>query len=203
MKKLYFWGFWWLTIPHLLIYLMSPQKGKVKQDLCQWETRHKYDLRSSLGLFSFLSDRRLSLLSYLLLFRPEYRNVFYIRVGILKHLLFYLPPLKSLYINTPNSSIGGGLYIEHGFSTIINAERIGKNCWINQQVTIGSSTSNKIGNGIPIISDNVKIYTGAIVIGKITIGQNCIIGAGATVVRDVSPDTIVIPQKVICRKQMY
>ena len=199
MKKLYFWGFWWLTIPHLLVYLMCPQKEKVKQDLSQWKARHKNDLNSCLGSFSFFSNRRLPLLSYLLLFRPEYRNIFYIRIGILKYFLGYLPPLRSLYINTPSTNIGGGLYIEHGFSTIINADKIGENCWINQQVTIGSNTSNCLGKGIPIISDNVKIFTGAIVIGKIKIGRNSIIGAGSTVVRDVPPDTVVNPQKVIYR----
>ena len=33
--------------------------------------------------------------------------------------------------------IGGGLYIQHGFSTIITAKKIGENCRIYQQVTIG------------------------------------------------------------------
>lgn len=199
MKKLYFWGFWWLTIPHLLVYLMCPQKEKIVQDLCQWQARHINNLRVCLGLFPFLSSKHIPLLAYLLLFRPEFRNVFYIRVGILKYILLYLPPLRSLYINTPSTNIGGGLYIAHGFSTIINADEIGENCWINQQVTIGSNTSKHIGTGIPIISDNVKIFTGAIVIGKIKIGRNSIIGAGSTVVRDVPPDTVVNPQKVVYR----
>lgn len=203
MKRMYFGAFWWFTLPHILAFLLCPQKEIIIQDLCVWRTRHINNLRLCLGLFSFLSNKHIILLSYLLLFRPEFRNVFYIRVGILKYFLCYLPPLRSLYINTPSTNIGGGLYIEHGFSTIINADKIGNNCWINQQVTIGSNTSKYLGNGIPIISDNVKIFSGAIVIGKINVGRNSIIGAGATVVRDVPPDTIVMSQKVIYRKQMH
>ena len=49
------------------------------------------------------------------------------------------PPLDSLYITTPD--IGGGLYIQHGFSTYIAAESIGENCWINQLVNIGYEAS--------------------------------------------------------------
>ena len=43
------------------------------------------------------------------------------------------PGMSTLYINT--SDIGPRLYIQHGFSTIISAKKIGSNCWINQQVT--------------------------------------------------------------------
>ena len=87
------------------------------------------------------------------------------------------------------------MFIEHGFSTIISCRHIGKNCWINQQVTIG------FGDAVnsPYIGDNVQIKAGAKVIGGITIGDDVIIGAGAVVVKDVPSHSIVAgcPAKII------
>ena len=57
----------------------------------------------------------------------------------------------SMYIETPE--IGGGLFIQHGFATMIAAKSIGENCWINQQVTVGYKGS-KIP---PVIGNNVTI----------------------------------------------
>lgn len=94
------------------------------------------------------------------------------------------PPLDSLYITTPR--IGGGLFIQHGFSTFIAAESIGENCWINQQVTIGYK-----GNARPpIIGDDVTITCGAKVLGPITIGDRVVIGANAVVVKDLPSDSV-------------
>lgn len=43
--------------------------------------------------------------------------------------------METLYINTPE--IDPRLFIQHGFATNISALKIGSDCWINQQVTIG------------------------------------------------------------------
>jgi serine O-acetyltransferase len=84
--------------------------------------------------------------------------------------------------------IGPGLFIQHGFATIISAEKIGRNCWINQQVTIGFSNDTDC----PTIGDNVIIYAGAKIIGKVKIGDNSIVGANAVVVRDVPENCTVV-----------
>jgi serine O-acetyltransferase len=94
--------------------------------------------------------------------------------------------MDTLYIHT--STIGAGLFIQHGFSTIISAESIGQNCWINQQVTIGYSNVTDR----PTIGDNVRITAGAKVFGNITIGNNSIIGANAVVFKDVPPNCTVV-----------
>ena len=47
---------------------------------------------------------------------------------------------------------------------------------------------------MPVIGNNVTIYTGAIVVGGIHIGDNAVIGAGAVVVKDVPANTTVVGQ---------
>lgn len=72
---------------------------------------------------------------------------------------------------------------------------IGKNCTIFQCVTIGSIK----GEGAPKIGDNVVISSGAKVIGRVTIGNNVMIGANAVVVHDL-PDNAVaggVPAKIL------
>lgn len=104
-----------------------------------------------------------------------------------------LPSEASLYIACQN--IDSGLFIHHGFSTIIAAKKIGANFWCNQQVTIGYNA-----DGNPTIGDNVRIGAGAIVIGNINIGDNVTIGAGATIVKDIPANSLVVgpPPRIIC-----
>lgn len=104
---------------------------------------------------------------------------------------FYSWNDKSLYLYNRH---WGGLIIQHGFSTIINAKKIGENCHIYQQVTIGFN-----GTEQPVIGNNVRICCGAKVIGGVNIGNNVVIGANAVVVKDV-PDNVVVagvPAKII------
>ena len=97
-----------------------------------------------------------------------------------------------------NCCIGGGLLMPHPNGIVIHpAAVIGPNCLIFQQVTIGSR-----GDGAPIIGGHVDIGAGAKVLGKISIGDNAIIGANAVVLIDVPagatavgvPATIVQPK---------
>lgn len=71
-------------------------------------------------------------------------------------------------------------------ATIITANSIGKNCSVNQQVTVGYN-----GNERPTILDNVQIFAGAKVIGGVILNNNCTVGANAVVVHDVPADAIV------------
>lgn len=135
----------------------------------------------------------------LLIVYPEFRYQFFYRLRLHSSILrILLKPLQlinplNLYINC--SDIDEGLFIEHGFSTIIACKHIGRNCWINQQVTIGFSDKSHS----PYIGDNVEIKAGAKVIGGVKIGDDVIIGANAVVVTDVPSHSIVVgvPAKVI------
>jgi serine O-acetyltransferase len=89
----------------------------------------------------------------------------------------------NLFINIATRLVGKGLVIQHGHSTIIEANKIGENCQIWHNVTIGTNLSHS-GNK-SIIGDNVKICAGVIVVGNISIGNNVTIGAGAVVTKSV------------------
>lgn len=136
-------------------------------------------------------------LMWLLIFIKEYRNVFYLRMGKKKFLFYYLPPLSTLYIRTKSENFGAGTYIQHGFSTIITAEKVGENCWINQQVTIGYNDSKKYGYGCPTIGNNVRVSAGAKVCGNIKIGDNSTIGVNAVAIKDVLSNSVVIPSPMM------
>ena len=156
------------------------------QDVKRWKEVYK------------INDNDWKSIAHLLWLYKEFRNVVYYRLRkkhIIRATLFKLfyPLLSTLYITT--GEIGGGLFIHHGFSTVISAKSIGKNCWVNQQVTIG--WTNKPNP--PVIGDNVTITCGAKVLGDIHVGDNSIIGANAVVVHDVPNNSVVggIPAKVI------
>lgn len=162
-------------LPHWLFFNMHPNSSIIKCDLITWMNANKINMEPQFGFL------------YLMTYYPEYRNLFYFRVGGVYRLLnIFCPKMDTLFISTKN--IGTGLFIQHGFSTIIAAKSIGKNCWINQQVTIGYSNDNDC----PIIMDNVSINAGAKVIGKVTVGENSIIGANAVVVKNVPSNCTVV-----------
>lgn len=105
--------------------------------------------------------------------------------------------IHGVYISD-NVEIGAGFCISHCFSIIIAGAKIGKNCVVMQQVTIGSSRGGKRA-GYPILGDNVVVCCGAKIIGNVRIGNNVIIGANAVVVTDIPDYAVVggVPAKVI------
>ena len=61
--------------------------------------------------------------------------------------------------------------------------KIGDNCTIYQNVTIGRKNKEKAEYAE--IGDNVTIYCNSTIIGNIRIGNNAIIGCNSVVIRDV------------------
>ena len=164
------------SLKFMLINLGIPwEDDRFYKDLQRWKSLLKLEGSDRRVLSKLLATDK----AFRSLYLYRLRNRFYRK---LVKLLY--PPLDSLYITTPD--IGGGLFIQHGFSTYIAAESIGENCWINQQVTIGYKDDTRP----PVIGDNVTITCGAKVLGPITIGNNVTIGANAVVVKDLPPDSI-------------
>ena len=135
---------------------------------------------------------RYSQFAYLSGALKEFRTLLHYRLRFAPLALRFL--LRVLYRSEPTltleaDSIGPGLFIQHGFATIVVAESIGSHCWINQQVTIGHDTKGK-----PTLGDYVRVGAGAVVLGPVTLHDGATVGANATVIRDVGPgETVVAP----------
>ncbi len=96
----------------------------------------------------------------------------------------------------PGAQIGEGFFIDHGTGVVIGETSIlGNNVRLYQGVTLGAKSFPKderghLVKGIPrhpIVEDDVIIYSGATVLGRITIGRGAIIGGNTWVVEDVPP----------------
>lgn len=82
---------------------------------------------------------------------------------------------------------------------------IGKDAVIFQQVTIGSNTLPGTRHpGSPVIGDGVYIGAGAKIIGGITVGDCCRVGANAVVARDMPPHSVAVcaPTVVIQKENL-
>lgn len=91
-----------------------------------------------------------------------------------------------------DARIGDGLYIGHFGGIFVNHKaKIGKNCNINQDVSIGETHGGR-KPGIPVIGDNVYLGPGAKIIGGITVGSNVAVGANCVVNIDVPENGVVI-----------
>lgn len=171
----------WRIIPTYILCKLCKFKEKLNMDIEAWSTKQP----------SVTDEAKILKFGYHLINTKEFRNVLLMRlrrnpiIYVLTRCFF--KPLDSLYINMPPEKIGGGLYFQHGFSTIVAAKQIGNYCSINQQVTVGYN-----GEEAPIIGDNVIISAGAIVIGFVHIKDNAVIGAGAVVTHDVEVGTTVV-----------
>ncbi len=96
----------------------------------------------------------------------------------------------------PGASIGAGFFIDHGTGVVIGETAvIGERVRIYQAVTLGArrfpvDAQGKLQKGIPrhpIVEDDVVIYAGATVLGRITIGRGAIISGNVWVTFDVAP----------------
>ena len=104
----------------------------------------------------------------------------------------------------PGATIGKGLFIDHGTGTVIGETCIiGDNVRIYQGVTLGAKKFPLDGNGNPIkgiprhpiVEDDVIIYSGATILGRVTIGKGAEIGGNVWVTTDVAPGTRILQQK--------
>jgi serine O-acetyltransferase len=89
------------------------------------------------------------------------------------------------------AKIGRRFSIEHhGCIEIHGATVIGDDCMIRHGVTLGN-TGFGDPLGAPTIGNRVQFGAGSKIVGRITIGNNVIIGPNAVVIRDV-PDNVTV-----------
>src|ERR1700675_1004883 len=79
----------------------------------------------------------------------------------------------------PGAQIGRRLFIDHGLGVVIGETSIvGDDVTLYQGVTLGG-TGKEVGKRHPTLLDNVVVGSGAKILGNITVGRNCRIGAGS------------------------
>lgn len=174
--------FFWLYIPHILIYLACPPAG-LAADMRSMGSKIRLSLPSFL-VFLFLIHND-----------AFYRTVFYHRIGPVKALLIgWWRPGNRYLVISKTTRLGGGVELIHAFSTVIHAESIGENFSFRNCTTIGEKAE-----GRPTIGSNVTIAPNVCVIGKITIGDNVFIGAGSVVTKDIPSNSVAVgnPARVI------
>jgi serine O-acetyltransferase len=101
----------------------------------------------------------------------------------------------------PGAKIARRLFIDHGLGVVIGETAvIGNDVTLYQGVTLGG-TGKEQGKRHPTIEDDVVIGSGAKVLGNITVGRNCRIGAGSVVLRNVPDNSTVVgvPAHIIFR----
>ena len=101
----------------------------------------------------------------------------------------------------PGAQIGQRLFIDHGVGVVIGETAVvGNDVTLYQGVTLGG-TGKEHGKRHPTIEDDVVIGGGAKVLGNITVGRNCRIGAGSVVLRSVPANSTVVgvPGHIIFR----
>lgn len=100
----------------------------------------------------------------------------------------------------PAAAIGSGIMIDHATGVVIGETAIiGDNVRIYQAVTLGARhfPTDDEGNVIkgdarhPIVEDDVVIYAGATILGRITIGHGSTIGGNVWLTKDVPPNSVV------------
>ncbi|QPK64845.1 serine acetyltransferase [Methylomonas sp. LL1] len=96
----------------------------------------------------------------------------------------------------PGAEIGDSFFIDHGTGVVIGETAvIGKRVRLYQAVTLGAKRFAKDENGLlvkgnirhPIVEDDVVIYAGATILGRITIGRGSVIGGNVWLTHSVAP----------------
>src|SRR5215831_3297150 len=102
----------------------------------------------------------------------------------------------------PAARIGRRLFIDHGMGVVIGETSVvGDDVTLYQGVTLGG-TGKEHGKRHPTLEDNVVVGGGAKILGNITIGKNCRIGAGSVVLRNVPENSTVVgvPGHIVFRE---
>ncbi|WP_426102315.1 serine O-acetyltransferase EpsC [Massilia sp. TSP1-1-2] len=96
----------------------------------------------------------------------------------------------------PGARIGAGFFIDHGTGVVIGETAvIGERVRLYQAVTLGAKrfptdVDGTLQKGLarhPVVEDDVVIYAGATILGRITIGKGAVIGGNVWLTHDVAP----------------
>ncbi|MES1258813.1 MAG: serine acetyltransferase [Acidobacteriota bacterium] len=95
------------------------------------------------------------------------------------------------------ATVGRRFLIEHFGGIIVSGDAVfGDDCIIRNGVTVGLRRTNE--RGAPVFGNRVDIGAGAVIVGRIHVGDDVSIGANAVVLTDVPPNSIAVgvPAKI-------
>ncbi len=101
----------------------------------------------------------------------------------------------------PGAKIGSHFFIDHGTGVVIGETCIiGTGCRLYQGVTLGALSFSKNADGTlvkgiprhPILEDNVTVYAGASILGRVTIGAGSVIGGNVWLTHSVPPNSRIV-----------
>jgi serine O-acetyltransferase len=104
----------------------------------------------------------------------------------------------------PGAEIGEGFFVDHGTGVVIGETAIiGRNVRLYQAVTLGARSFQVGADGQlrknyprhPIVEDDVVIYAGATILGRITIGRGSSIGGNVWLTESVPPGSRITQAK--------
>jgi serine O-acetyltransferase len=110
----------------------------------------------------------------------------------------------------PAAEIGASFFIDHGTGVVIGETcSIGARVRIYQGVTLGARGFPSDETGVPIkglprhpiVEDDVVIYAGATILGRVTIGEGATIGGNVWLTRDVAPGARIT--QALARQQTF
>src|SRR5438477_4979804 len=99
----------------------------------------------------------------------------------------------------PGAKIGRRFFIDHGMGVVIGeTAEIGDDVTLYQGVTLGGTSTKPIKRH-PTIEASVTIFSGAAVLGPVTVGRHSRVGAGSVLVISVPPHStaVGIPGRVV------
>ena len=106
----------------------------------------------------------------------------------------------------PGAKIGEKFFMDHGTGIVIGETTIiGKNVRVYQGVTLGAKSFPKDKNGRlikgiarhPVVKDNVIIYSGATILGRVTIGKKSLIGGNVWLTESVPANTKILQENAV------
>jgi len=110
----------------------------------------------------------------------------------------------------PGATIGPGFFIDHGTGVVIGETAvIGARVRLYQHVTLGARTPHRsqpreatgpFAERIPrhpIVGDDVVIYAGATILGRVKIGDRAVIGGNVWLLQDVAPRSVIVQPEAV------
>ena len=160
--------------------LNAPDWGREAKEFWSWHPSRS--LLASLRDYARLRDAT----------RPD--RVLRRRIAVLRHAFWSAITGADLPLGC---AIGGGLLMPHPNGIVIHPDaRIGPNCLLFQQVTLGVGGAVP---GVPTLAGKVDVGAGAKILGGVTIGTGAVIGANAVVLQDVpaGATAVGIPARIL------